>query len=157
MLTDKVGTAFYIAPEVLGRWAGKEADIWACGVVLYIMLSGRPPFNGKTRAQVRACVIRASILQRGQSLDLGRTLFRGCGSGARSQMSRHVRPQASHGRCRERDAACANVIASWHPCVLRCLSACAKGPSTSSPSLGTPSRVRGEKETAPRGSKACTV
>ena len=53
MFRDIVGSAYYIAPEVLKRSYGPEADIWSIGVIVYILLSGVPPFWAGKRSVYR--------------------------------------------------------------------------------------------------------
>ena len=49
----KLGTPYYIAPEILNKKAYNfKCDIWSCGVVLYCMLAGRPPYNGESAAEI---------------------------------------------------------------------------------------------------------
>jgi calcium-dependent protein kinase len=43
---DVVGTLYYASPEVLKNNYNEKCDIWACGVIMYFLLSGRPPFTG---------------------------------------------------------------------------------------------------------------
>lgn len=51
-LHSMVGTPYYLAPEMLTGSYGKECDIWSLGVVMYLLLSGRQPFNGNNIAEV---------------------------------------------------------------------------------------------------------
>jgi calcium-dependent protein kinase len=48
VITEAIGTPYYIAPEIWKKHYNRECDIWAIGVVTFILLSGTPPFNAAT-------------------------------------------------------------------------------------------------------------
>lgn len=46
------GTAYYIAPEILKSDYNEKCDVWSVGVILFILLSGRPPFGGDNDKEI---------------------------------------------------------------------------------------------------------
>ena len=55
------GTPFFVAPEVLNNRGNQKSDIWSAGVMMYIMISSKVPFPGKTSKQILKNVLNMPV------------------------------------------------------------------------------------------------
>ncbi|PNX65403.1 calcium-dependent protein kinase, partial [Trifolium pratense] len=84
-LTQIVGNLYYMAPEVLKRSYGPEIDIWSAGVILYILLSGVPPFWAETEQGITQAIIESVI-------DFKREPWPNVSAGAKNLVKRMLNP-----------------------------------------------------------------
>lgn len=63
-LSTHCGTPYYVAPEVFfnAKYNGPSADIWSCGIVLYMMLCGTFPFEGKNFEELGRKVMKGKVV-----------------------------------------------------------------------------------------------
>ena len=60
-MNEKVGTAYYISPEILQGKYDEKCDIWSAGVILYIIICGYPCFNGEDDDEIFAAIQKGKI------------------------------------------------------------------------------------------------
>lgn len=52
LMNTKLGTPYYISPEILKGKYDKSCDMWSIGVIAFVLLAGEPPFWGRNAAEL---------------------------------------------------------------------------------------------------------
>jgi calcium-dependent protein kinase len=60
-MQERIGSSYYMAPEVITGNYSEKCDIWSLGVILYILLAGFPPFSGATDREILLNVVRGNL------------------------------------------------------------------------------------------------
>jgi serine/threonine protein kinase len=106
-----VGTAAYMAPEqARGQAVDKRADIWAFGVVLYEMVTGKRLFQGEDLTDTLAAVVRDKADLSAAPPQLRRVLERCLREGSEEAAPRHHRRAAAAGERTRVSGACRDPL-----------------------------------------------
>eukprot|EP01121_Diplochlamys_sp_Union-15-3_P012908 TRINITY_DN3934_c0_g1_i3.p1 TRINITY_DN3934_c0_g1~~TRINITY_DN3934_c0_g1_i3.p1 ORF type:complete len:355 (-),score=48.33 TRINITY_DN3934_c0_g1_i3:55-1119(-) len=69
------GTPFYVAPDILrtgepsGDGYSTEVDMWACGILMYILLSGRLPFHADSDVDLFKLILKGEFIFKSPQFD----------------------------------------------------------------------------------------
>lgn len=73
-MSQKFGTPYYIAPEVLKKNYDEKCDLWSIGVIMYILLCGYPPFNGANDKQIIEAVLKGKFTLEGKNTTIYKSI-----------------------------------------------------------------------------------
>lgn len=67
-LNDVIGSPIYMAPEIIDKKKyGASVDIWAAGVLLHILIAGKPPFSGETKEEIYEQIMTRELKLQGKA------------------------------------------------------------------------------------------
>jgi len=55
------GSAYYVAPEVLEESYNEKCDLWSCGIIMYILMTGKAPYGGKNEREILSAVTAGEL------------------------------------------------------------------------------------------------
>ena len=84
-LSGIVGTSIYCSPEVIDDLYDEKSDEWSCGVLMYILLCGRPPFEGDTEEEIYAAIKKGKF-------DFDKPEFKNVSSNCKKLIKRLIEP-----------------------------------------------------------------
>lgn len=70
------GTPYYLAPEVIKECYNEKCDVWSIGVIMYIMLNGKPHFNGENSKEIMNNIRKGNYLMDFESSEEVKILIR---------------------------------------------------------------------------------
>ena len=77
-MRTKLGSPYYMSPDILNGSYDRSVDLWSAGVVCYIMLCGYPPFSGDTDSEIYDAIKKGIIVFEEEiwgDLSIGSKLF----------------------------------------------------------------------------------
>ena len=60
-LNGVFGSPYYLAPEVLSQCYNEKCDLWSIGIIMYILLTGKPPYVGRSEQEIMQRVVRGEL------------------------------------------------------------------------------------------------
>ena len=91
-----IGTSMYCSPEVIDNLYDEKCDEWACGILMYLLLCGEPPFDGDTEEEIFKKVKKCEY-------DFSRPQFKNVSDNCKDLIKKLLEPKLSR-RIKAKDA-----------------------------------------------------
>jgi calcium-dependent protein kinase len=60
-MRELFGTPYYMAPEIFKKDYTEKCDVWSCGILLYLLLCGYPPFKAKSMKELEKKILEGKF------------------------------------------------------------------------------------------------